>query len=201
MQQQAKTLSRPTTHFVSEAISIIGILAIVLVCIIVPRQLPTREKFFSLVDADYRQRYNDDSISFAAVCVISTLIPILIFLAEPLWDWWKNGDVGVFLRGYYWSSGYFIGLGLCVSTVEVMKYFSQRLRPDFFTRCFPSGTPPGLTGPIVGTSACTGNTDIIAEGFTSFPSGHTATAFFLRCVHLAILLSPVHSVARYFGEE
>ncbi|KAG8992495.1 hypothetical protein FRB94_011542 [Tulasnella sp. JGI-2019a] len=82
-----------------------------------------------------------------------------------MWDWHQS------------SLGCFLALALTGSIVDAIKICVGRPRPDLIDRCQPqSGS---ADAPIFGLSnhgICT-RTDLLKDGFRSFPSGHSAFSF------------------------
>ena len=70
--------------------------------------------------------------------------------------------------------GLFLSLSLTSMLTEILKITVGRPRPDFIDRCQPM---EGSVDPIYGLSnfkICT-RTDLLNEGFKSFPSGHSSS--------------------------
>lgn len=169
---------------VSEGLSIIGVLILVLLGILLPQVLvPLREHTFSIMDASIAQPFiGGEVFSSTSTVIVAVIIPLLIFFVEPLVVFCKTNNANSFMRAYYWLSGYGTGLGITISVVEIIKHFAQTMRPDFLSRCFPGGVPANIKNNptiLVSTKQCT-STDQAAlrTGLSSFPSGHSAISFY-----------------------
>ncbi|GLV43962.1 uncharacterized protein CBL_12742 [Carabus blaptoides fortunei] len=63
-----------------------------------------------------------------------------------------------------------LSMGVTGVTTNILKVITGRLRPDFFSRCFPNGK-------ISTDMVCNGEPKLILEGRKSFPSGHSSLSF------------------------
>lgn len=63
-----------------------------------------------------------------------------------------------------------LSLGVTGVITNILKVITGRLRPDFFSRCFPEGH-------IEEDMVCNGEPRLIVEGRKSFPSGHSSMSF------------------------
>jgi len=75
-----------------------------------------------------------------------------------------------------------LGLGLSVAAVifvtGALKNAIGKPRPDMLSRCQPKpGSKDPLPFGLSDYSICTGDKHILKDGFKSFPSGHSSTAF------------------------
>lgn len=75
--------------------------------------------------------------------------------------------------------GLLLSLSLTSMLTEILKITVGRPRPDFIDRCQPI---EGSVDPIYGLSnldICT-RTDLLKDGFKSFPSGHSSSMLKLK---------------------
>ncbi|KAK9455811.1 phosphatidic acid phosphatase type 2/haloperoxidase [Dipodascopsis uninucleata] len=160
--------------------------------------LPPRHSRFSLTDITLQYPMADpETISFENACLLSILLPVLVFIlwsllidfyryrskvAERLWD------LNCAILG--------LALSVTVSIVIVtsLKQIVGRPRPDSISRCKPEAgahdaSPYGLSSIEICTQT---DKSILDEGFRSWPSGHSSTAFaglFYLSLYLAGKLS------------
>lgn len=76
--------------------------------------------------------------------------------------------------------GLVLSHAITTTTTTVIKVCAGRPRPDLIARCAPSvGAHDAIPFGLVTDDICTTPADsrIITDGFRSFPSGHTSTAF------------------------
>jgi len=105
--------------------------------------------------------------SLYTIVILTPIITILLFSGIL-----KSRRYNDFTHAMLSSSLAFALNGIITNMIKVSY---GRPRPDFFKRCFPSGTPMGQ--PSVNNLVCTGDPSLITEGRKSFPSGHSSYAF------------------------
>lgn len=99
-----------------------------------------------------------DTVAFAEAAAVSVGVPLLLMFGTFHINAVERREEMCFYAS-------FLGSLLASSAiVENAKVHYGRLRPDFLSRCKPSG------------SRCTGSPERVVEGRKSFPSGHTSIA-------------------------
>ncbi|GAA5992059.1 hypothetical protein JCM11641_003662 [Rhodosporidiobolus odoratus] len=131
---------------------------------------------FSLSDASIQHTYaTTERISFAMCIVYAGVIPaVSIILVALIWrrSFWDlhNGLLGLLQS-------------VAITTVftQVVKICVGRPRPDLIDRCQPiaNATNSPVYGLAVASKICTTdiNSNIMLDGFRSFPSGHSSFAW------------------------
>ncbi|ESK96891.1 hypothetical protein Moror_6469 [Moniliophthora roreri MCA 2997] len=126
---------------------------------------------FSLEESSIRHTYavheRVPNIALYFICFVAPVLlqPIVNFITIRSWWDLHNSTLGLIL-----------GLALTGSITQFVKITVGRPRPDLIDRCQP---PPGSTDPEFGLSTwliCT-RTDLLRDGFRSFPSGHSSLSF------------------------
>ncbi|CAO1627419.1 unnamed protein product [Sympodiomycopsis kandeliae] len=130
---------------------------------------------FSLQDASIQHTYaTSQRVPVWLLVVIAVIVPIIIqgifslLITRSVWDF----HISVL--------GLVVAHAISVSLTNILKVTVGRPRPDLIDRCQPragaaNATPYGL----VTDSICTNPLDehLVSDGFRSFPSGHSSTAF------------------------
>jgi len=89
---------------------------------------------------------------------------------------------GLVYRRSFWDAhagvlGFILSLGLSVTLTNIMKITVGRPRPDLFGRCqLPSDLTSNPLHGLTSWRVCT-RTDLLKDGFRSFPSGHSSFAW------------------------
>lgn len=157
---------------------------------------PTKRGFFC-DDESIRYPYLEQTIGTVLLIVLALGIPtVLMFCVEGFRlfdsstprDSWKSVGIRL-LRNCYEVCGVFIfGSGLNQVTVDSAKYSIGRLRPHFWAVCEPAVECSSLPRNLYITEyKCNGDPSYTEEGRLSFPSGHSALAFY-AAVYIAIYL-------------
>jgi phosphatidate phosphatase len=145
---------------------------------------------------DVSYPYIKDTISFVAVGLYCTIVPIVIIIIVELlnakilpFQNKKNLPRNFFLKRFGVSlfhglSLFVFGISIVLLLTEIGKRWVGRLRPHFLSVCKPnvgaiSCTTLAASGSIfnsisTGGAFCTGNADDIKEARLSFPSGHSS---------------------------
>lgn len=132
------------------------------------------QREFSLSDTRIQHTFAvHERITFGQDIVIAGVFPLLVIVAVGFtfigpWDV-HHGILGLVLS-----------CSMTTVVTEIIKVMVGRPRPDFLSRCQPTSDATnapgyGLSTVVSACSVTTGN--IIADGFKSFPSGHTSFAF------------------------
>lgn len=157
---------------------------------------PTNRGFFC-DDESIRYPYLEQTVSNLLLTVLAFGIPnVLIVCVEGFRlfdtstprDSWRSVGIRL-LRNCYEVCGVFIfGSGLSQVTVDSAKYSIGRLRPHFWAVCEPAVECSSLPSNLYITEyTCNGDPSYTEEGRLSFPSGHSALAFY-AAVYAAIYL-------------
>ncbi|KAK7054966.1 hypothetical protein VNI00_003429 [Paramarasmius palmivorus] len=126
---------------------------------------------FSLENATIRYPYavheRVPNIALYFICFVAPVLlqPVVNFLTVRSWWDLHNSTLGLIL-----------GLALTGSITQFVKITVGRPRPDLIDRCQP---PSGAVNPEFGLQTwhiCT-KTDLLRDGFRSFPSGHSSLSF------------------------
>lgn len=142
---------------------------------------------FSLSDITIQQTYIEhERVSVLAAALIAVLAPIVLI---TIWCIAFEGRVlckrRLDIYGRLWELnlallGLLLSVGLALVVTNVFKNTVGRPRPDFIARCQPIANAAELR-PLYGLSnstICTQtDVNIMKNGFKSFPSGHSSTAF------------------------
>ena len=130
---------------------------------------------FSLSDASIQHTYAvHERISVSLLAVLAFIIPLVIMgivslgISRSFWD---------FHAGFL---GLVVAHAFTLTATTIIKVCVGRPRPDFIDRCQPragsqNASPFGLATQAVCTTDV--NSHLIQDGFRSFPSGHSSTAF------------------------
>ncbi|XP_004135078.1 lipid phosphate phosphatase 2 isoform X2 [Cucumis sativus] len=117
---------------------------------------------------DLKYPLQDNTVPLWAVPIIAVLIPFTVFI------------IYYFIRKDVYDLHHAI-LGLLFAVLisgvmtDAIKDGVGRPRPDFYWRCFPDGK--GVFDRNTTGVLCTGDKNVIKEGYKSFPSGHTSWSF------------------------
>ncbi|KAF5365745.1 hypothetical protein D9758_003266 [Tetrapyrgos nigripes] len=126
---------------------------------------------FSLADTSLRHTYavheRVPNVALYLICFAAPflLMPVINLLTIRSWWDFHNSSLGLVL-----------GLALAGSITQFTKITVGRPRPDLIDRCQPLN---GSVDPTYGLSTdavCT-RTDLLNDGFRSFPSGHSSMSF------------------------
>jgi membrane-associated phospholipid phosphatase len=145
------------------------ILALYLPCLFFPTHFPIPERDFDPDDWSISHAHGASTVPYWAVCTASALAVLLMSAYDTL-------------RHRSLPAGYAVLLSFCQGVainfmfVDLTKVCTGRLRPDFLARCVPDAD-----------GTCTGDAALVAQGRLSFPSGHTALAFY-AAVFLTLFL-------------
>ncbi|KAJ9121472.1 hypothetical protein QFC22_002088 [Naganishia vaughanmartiniae] len=155
-----------------------------------------RQAIFYLLDKinGYRRLFSitDKSISYPfaeheripvwALALIAGVFPLVVILLTAAF----------YTRSFYDAQvgalGLALSLGLTVTLTDIIKITVGRPRPDLINRCQPPETY--TTNPVHGLTSwhiCT-RTDLLNDGFRSFPSGHSSFGW-CGMVYLALFLA------------
>lgn len=130
---------------------------------------------FSLTDTSIQHTYaTEERISVSLLAVLAFIIPLVIMalvslgISRSVWD---------FHAGFL---GLVVAHAFTLTATTIIKVCVGRPRPDFIDRCQPragsqNGSPYGLVTQAVCSTELTSH--LIQDGFRSFPSGHSSTAF------------------------
>lgn len=117
------------------------------------------ERPFSISDRSISKLHlRHETITFVEITAISVVIPLMLMFVTL-----RINPIEKVYEVYFYLS-FLLACLVTSSIVENMKNMIGRLRPDFLSRCSPTG------------GKCTGNPRLIIEGRKSFPSGHTSIA-------------------------
>lgn len=142
---------------------------------------------FSLGDISIQQLYaTKERVPPAEAAVVAILIPIACM---TLWCLILEGRTftrrKVNIAGRLWEInmsvlGLLLSVGLALVTTNIFKVTVGRPRPDFIDRCQPQVAASSADSSFVlsNYTLCTQSDHrILRDGFRSFPSGHSSTAF------------------------
>ncbi|PWN36715.1 acid phosphatase/Vanadium-dependent haloperoxidase, partial [Meira miltonrushii] len=130
---------------------------------------------FSLTDTSIQHTYaTHERVSVGLLAVLAFVIPLVIMavvslgISRSVWD---------FHAGFL---GLVVAHAFTLTATTIIKVCVGRPRPDFIDRCQPragsvNASPYGLATQAVCTTDVTSH--LIQDGFRSFPSGHSSTAF------------------------
>ncbi|KAG0812885.1 hypothetical protein G6F17_006252 [Rhizopus arrhizus] len=111
--------------------------------------------------------------SLVVICLVAPIIIIAIISLSGIGYKrnWYDFHAGVL--------GLCLGLSMTIMLTDVIKVTAGRPRPDMLSRCKP---PLDTQDPVLGLSSigvCTTDihSDIMIDGFKSFPSGHSSFSF------------------------
>ncbi|KAJ9093586.1 hypothetical protein QFC20_007096 [Naganishia adeliensis] len=140
-------------------------------------------RLFSITDESLAHPYAEhERIPVWALALIAGVFPLIVILLTAAF----------YTRSFYDAQvgalGLGLSLGLTVTLTDIIKITVGRPRPDLFGRCEP---PLDYTeNPIHGLTSwriCT-RTDLLNDGFRSFPSGHSSFGW-CGMVYLALFLA------------
>ncbi|XP_050376443.1 lipid phosphate phosphatase 2-like [Argentina anserina] len=117
---------------------------------------------------DVSYPFHPDTIPMWAVPIYAIILPTAIFFAF----YWKRKNV---YDLHHAILGLFYSVLITLVITDAIKDAVGRPRPNFFWRCFPDGI--GVYEPNNGNVMCTGDKNVIKEGYKSFPSGHSSVSF------------------------
>ncbi|KAK9362555.1 phosphatidic acid phosphatase type 2/haloperoxidase [Lipomyces starkeyi] len=145
--------------------------------------LPPNFSRFALTDITLQYPIaNPETISYALACILSIVVPAgIITFWSLLIDFFRYRST---LRSRLWELNCgILGLALSITMTIVitttLKAIVGRPRPDAIDRCQPAvgsadGQPFGLSTVEICTQT---NRFVLEEGWRSWPSGHSSTAF------------------------
>ena len=117
---------------------------------------------------------------------------MIVFVALPFRRRWARLNAGVL--------GLLLALVITASITDFVKNLVGRPRPDMLARCKPQGMDMISSNKLVDSSICTtpASSSRLANGFKSFPSGHSSLSF-AGLVYLALFLhcALCHMVVRF----
>lgn len=128
---------------------------------------------FSLTDTSLRFPYAvDQRVGKHALYFLSAIVPLVAQIITNLLTIRSWVDL------HHSTLGLLLSLTMTGSITQIVKVAVGRPRPDVISRCMPI---PGSVDPVYGLSTidiCTQTvTDILEDGWRSFPSGHSSMAF------------------------
>lgn len=130
---------------------------------------------FSLADTSIQHTHADsERVTVGMLAVYAFVIPVVMMavislgISRSVWDF-HAGLLGIVVSHAF-----------ALTATTIVKVCVGRPRPDFLNRCQPMAgaqnrTPFGLATERVCTTDV--NSHLIQDGFRSFPSGHSSTAF------------------------
>ncbi|XP_010270644.1 PREDICTED: lipid phosphate phosphatase 2-like [Nelumbo nucifera] len=116
---------------------------------------------------DLKYPLKDTTIPFWSVPMFAVLLPIVIFTAF----YFHRRDVYDLHNSIL---GILFSVLITGVITDALKDAVGRPRPDFFWRCFPDGKD---VYDHLGNVICHGKSNLIKDGYKSFPSGHTSWSF------------------------
>ncbi|KAJ9098055.1 hypothetical protein QFC19_006490 [Naganishia cerealis] len=140
-------------------------------------------RLFSITDESLAHPFAEkERIPVYALALIAGVFPLVVILLTAAF----------YTRSFYDAQvgalGLALSLGLTVTLTDIIKITVGRPRPDLFSRCQP---PEAYTSnPIHGLTSwhiCT-RTDLLNDGFRSFPSGHASFGW-CGMIYLALFLA------------
>ncbi|ORX38970.1 phosphatidic acid phosphatase type 2/haloperoxidase [Kockovaella imperatae] len=129
-------------------------------------------RLFSVTDASLAHPYAEhERIPVWLLAVLCGIVPAILIVLMGAGIQRSAWDVHCGILGLI------LGLGLSQTFTTIIKITAGRPRPDLFSRC---QLPEDLTSnPVHGLTSWTvcERTDLLTEGFRSFPSGHASFAW------------------------
>ncbi|PVU93997.1 hypothetical protein BB559_003108 [Furculomyces boomerangus] len=161
-------------NFKKRAFDWIGIILALFILGAFEIYIPNNERLFSLNDPTIIYPHTPSSkqtITGPVLLILSFGVPTLVFVLFGI----INTDLNEFYNSF--TSFCLAHINTLLFTLLIKKV-AGRPRPDFISRCKPDTniTPNSLK--LYDKSICTQtNQEILAQGFKSFPSGHSSTTF------------------------
>ncbi|BES90283.1 acidPPc [Nesidiocoris tenuis] len=148
---------------------------IVSVCEFVPLFRP---QGFHCNDPDLSHKYIGETITNAALLIAAFVLPL--FILVPCEHWGRCGSNAKWLkRSLIWYKDFVSGLLILLTIVAITKVLVGEPRPHFFDSCRPREALNCSTGSFVYNFHCTtSKARHFQDASKSFPSGHSAVAFY-----------------------
>jgi len=116
--------------------------------------------------------YKHHTISWSFLYQLIAFVPVLTAcLFSGVFYSTRRNDIIPFISSFSLA---FLLNGILTN---VLKASMGKLRPDFYSRCFPGGSGPFVLPSGLDELDCVGLESIVREGRRSFPSAHTSYAF------------------------
>ncbi|KAK1922360.1 phosphatidic acid phosphatase type 2/haloperoxidase, partial [Papiliotrema laurentii] len=129
-------------------------------------------RVFSVTDTSLAHPFSDpERIKVWQLAIYAGVIPAIIIILT-----------GALIRRSIWDVhsgilGLVLNLGLTVTFTDILKITAGRPRPDLYARCqLPADLTENPVHGLVSWTVCT-RTDLLQDGFRSFPSGHSSFAW------------------------
>lgn len=130
-----------------------------------------RHTAFSLLDSTIALPYYKDTIAYGSLLAITLIVPLVIYFLYGLYDYlhYRNPSnnllnyslhhdniqttspytysISPFLLSWLWWYGQLQSMAIAILLTQWVKYYSQSLRPDFISICFPNGVYNSYTNP------------------------------------------------------
>lgn len=133
---------------------------------------PTHEYFVQDVRLQYSYR-KDETFPIWQLVTLCIIVPPFLFLGVSVLDGCKTTRLRIFWDTFMALTALCGSMAAQILIVCVIKNSVGLPRPDFLARC-----EPGVDYGRATIDDCTGrNYRLIDEGFRTFPSGHSSTAF------------------------
>ncbi|KAK3585479.1 hypothetical protein CHS0354_003327 [Potamilus streckersoni] len=142
--------------------------------------------FFRIIQPEEYWLYNFPSTPSYYPSWLLWITVILVPTVTVGGFWILNRDVTDLIQGVLGAN---LSVFLAGSITNCLKLGVGRPRPDFLARCFPDGH-------IKDDMKCTGNIDIVIEGYKSFPSGHSSLSFSCMVYVSLYLAGKLHSFGK-----